>query len=54
MFSPKLQLLQRTLQRLMRRGAAGPLQKVLAKSHAADLAFLLSGFSSEERLLLIS
>ena len=53
MLSPKLQMLQRTLQRLMRRGATGPLQNVLAKSHAADLAFLLGSFTPQERQFLI-
>ncbi|MCC6746539.1 MAG: magnesium transporter [Deltaproteobacteria bacterium] len=53
MLTPKLNLLQATLKRLMRRGAAGPLEKVLAKTHAADLAYLLSHFSETERLQLL-
>lgn len=52
MLTPKLQMLQDTLKRLMRRQAAGSLEKVLNKTHAADLAFLLPHFSSHERKLL--
>lgn len=46
-------MLQRTLKRLMRRGAAQPLEKVLAKTHAADLGFMLPHFSESERVQLI-
>jgi magnesium transporter len=52
LLTPKLQMLQDTLKRLMRRQAAGSLEKVLNKTHAADLAFLLPHFSSHERKLL--
>jgi len=50
--TPKLQMLQDTLKRLMRRQAAGSLEKVVTKTHAADLAYLLPHFSTRERTLL--
>lgn len=53
MLTPKLQVLQRTLKRLIRRSAAGALERVIAKTHAADLAFLLADFSASERVQLI-
>jgi magnesium transporter len=49
MLTPKLKVLQQTIKRLMRRGAIGSMEKVLAKSHAADLAFLLTDLSEAER-----
>jgi len=45
-------MLQDALKRLIRRQAAGPLEKVLAKTHAADLAYLLPHFSTHERKLM--
>ncbi|MCA9666501.1 MAG: magnesium transporter [Myxococcales bacterium] len=53
MLTPKLQMLERTLKRLLRRGAAGPLERVLVKTHAADLAFIFTSFSHNERVQLI-
>ena len=52
MLTPKLQMLQDTLKRLMRRQASGPLEKVVSKTHAADLAYLLPHFAVHERKLL--
>lgn len=49
MLSPKLQMLQDTLKRLMRRQASGSLERVLAKTHAADLAVLLPYLAGHER-----
>jgi magnesium transporter len=51
--TPKLQMLERTLKRLMRRGASVPLDNVLAKAHAADLGYLLPLFSNREQAQLI-
>ncbi len=51
--TPKLQMLARTVKRLMRRGAAGALERVIVKTHAADLAFLLADFSAAECLEVI-
>ena len=51
--TPKLQVLQRTLNRLLRRGAVRQLRGVLAKTHTADLAELLPGFSAAHRQRLL-
>jgi magnesium transporter len=53
MLTPKLKMLEQTIKRLTRRGASGPLEKVLAKTHVADLGFLLGRFGRADRLHLI-
>lgn len=53
MLTPKLQMLERTLKRLIRRGAWQPLEKVIEKTHVADLGFLLPYFSESEQVQLI-
>lgn len=52
MLNPKLQMLHDTLKRLVRRSASGPLERVLAKAHVADLAFLMPHFAAQERRML--
>jgi magnesium transporter len=47
--TPKLQMLQRTLKRLIRRDADQPLENVLNKAHVADLGYLLPTFSEHEQ-----
>ncbi|PID38072.1 MAG: magnesium transporter [Deltaproteobacteria bacterium] len=54
MLTPKLQMLERTLKRLIRRGASQPLENVLAKAHAADLGYLLPHFTNNEQSQLIA
>lgn len=54
MLTPKLQMLERTLKRLIRRGASQPLDNVLAKAHAADLGYLLPHFNNSEQSKLIA
>lgn len=49
MLSPKLQVLQRTVRRLIRRGARGPLEKVVKKTHSADLGYLFADLADAER-----
>ena len=51
--TPKLQMLQRTVKRLIRRNASQPLANVIEKTHAADLAFVLSTLSGHERITLL-
>ena len=53
MLTPKLQLLHRTIKRLMRRDAVGALARIVSKTHAADLAHLLADLSGTERQLLL-
>ena len=46
-------MLERTIKRLMRRGALPSLDNVLSKTHAADLGFMLPQFSAGQQILLI-
>ena len=54
MLTPKLQMLQRTIKRLVGRGASQPLENVLHKAHTADLGFLLPHFSGSEQKKLLA
>lgn len=53
MLTPKLQILERTLKRLLRRSASSSLENLLSKTHYADLGFILPHFSTSEQVKLI-
>ena len=48
-FSTEISLLRRTIQRLLRRKATANLTKILRKTHPADVALLMRGFSGSEQ-----
>ena len=49
MLSPRLQILHRTIKRLLSRGADVPLANVIYKTHPADVAEILKAFGAKER-----
>ena len=53
-FSTEISLLRRTIQRLLRRKATTNLTKILRKTHPADVALLMRGFSGSEQKTIFS
>ena len=53
-FSTEISLLRRTIQRLLRRKATANLTKILRKTHPADVALLMRGFSGSEQKTIFS
>lgn len=54
MADDKIKMLLATIEKLHRRGALTNIVKILSKTHSADIAEVLQGFSSSERLEIFS
>ncbi len=48
MITERTQLLTTTIQKLLHRGAMANIQRILSKTHSADIAAVLQGFTEEE------
>jgi len=48
-FTTEISLLKTTIERLLRRKAGSNLTKIIRKTHPADIALLMRGFSTENQ-----